>query len=63
MQQAESATKRFRSLRKEEGGIGLGLPLAVKIIEREHLGRLEIESTVGVGTNVTIELPLKREVP
>ena len=63
MQQVESATKRFRSLRKEEGGIGLGLPLAVKIIEREHLGRLEIESTVGVGTNVTIELPLKREVP
>ncbi len=63
VQQVESATKRFRSLRKEEGGIGLGLPLAVKIIEREHLGRLEIESTVGVGTSVTIELPLKREVP
>ena len=63
VQQVESATKRFRSLRKAEGGIGLGLPLAVKIIEREHLGRLEIESTVGVGTSVTIELPLKREVP
>ena len=63
VQQVESATKRFRSLRKAEGGIGLGLPLAVKIIEREHLGRLEIESTVGVGTSVTIELPLKRETP
>jgi signal transduction histidine kinase len=61
--QVESATKRFRSLKKGKGGIGLGLPLAVKIIEREHSGRLEIESTVGVGTTVTIELPLKRETP
>jgi signal transduction histidine kinase len=61
--QVESATKRFRSLRKERGGIGLGLPLAVKIIEQEHAGRLEIESTVGVGTTVTIEVPLKHGAP
>ncbi len=59
--QVESATKRFRSLKKERGGIGLGLPLAVKIIEREHAGRLEIESTIGVGTTVTIEVPVVRE--
>jgi signal transduction histidine kinase len=59
--QVESATKRFRSLKKGKGGIGLGLPLAVKIIEREHGGRLEIESTVGVGTTVMIELPVERE--
>lgn len=59
--QLENATKRFRSLKREKGGIGLGLPLAVKIIEREHGGKLEIESTAGVGTSVTIELPVKRE--
>lgn len=59
--QLNSATKRFRSLRKDKGGIGLGLPLAVKIIEREHKGRVDLESTVGVGTSVTIEIPLKRE--
>jgi two-component system phosphate regulon sensor histidine kinase PhoR len=59
--QVENATKRFRSLRKEKGGIGLGLPLALKIIEREHDGRLDIESSVGVGTTVTMELPLMRK--
>jgi signal transduction histidine kinase len=60
--QVDSATKRFRSLKKEKGGIGLGLPLAVKIIESEHGGRFDIESAVGVGTSVTIELPRKRKV-
>jgi signal transduction histidine kinase len=61
--QVENATKRFRSLKKAKGGIGLGLPLAVKIIEREHSGRVDIESTLGVGTTVTVELPLRREAP
>lgn len=59
--QVESAKKRFRSLKKDRGGVGLGLPLALKIIEREHGGRLEIESELGIGTTVTIELPLRRE--
>ena len=59
--QVESATKRFRSLKKAKGGIGLGLPLAVKIVEREHGGRVDIESVLGVGTTVTIELALRRE--
>ena len=61
--QVENATKRFRSLKKANGGIGLGLPLAVKIVEREHSGRVDIESTPGVGTTVTVELPLRRGVP
>lgn len=56
--QAESARKRFRSLRKARGGIGLGLPLAVKVVEREHSGRLLLESTLGVGTTVAVYLPL-----
>ncbi len=59
--QVENAKKRFRSLRKERGGIGLGLPLAIKIVEREHGGQLNIESESEVGTTVTIQLPLKRE--
>lgn len=59
--QVDSAKKRFRSLKKDRGGVGLGLPLALKIIEREHGGRLEIESELGIGTTVTIELPIKRE--
>lgn len=59
--QVESATKRFRSLKKAKGGIGLGLPLAVKIVEREHGGRVDIESAPGAGTTVTIELALRRE--
>ncbi|MEM7048409.1 MAG: HAMP domain-containing sensor histidine kinase [Acidobacteriota bacterium] len=58
--QLESATKRFRSLKKRRGGIGLGLPLALKIIEREHQGQLAIESELGIGTTVTIRLPFKR---
>lgn len=61
--QVESATKRFRSLKKEKGGIGLGLPLAVKIVEREHGGRVDIESMLGFGTTVTVELPVRREAP
>jgi signal transduction histidine kinase len=60
--QVDSATKRFRSLKKEKGGIGLGLPLAVKIIEGEHGGRFDIESALGVGTSVTIEVPRRRKV-
>lgn len=59
--QVENATKRFSSLKRDKGGIGLGLPLAVKIVEREHGGRLEIESARGEGTSVTIELPLRHE--
>jgi signal transduction histidine kinase len=59
--QVENATKRFSSLKRDKGGIGLGLPLAVKIVERDHGGRLEIESTRNEGTSVTIELPIRRE--
>ncbi|MBI2816313.1 MAG: HAMP domain-containing histidine kinase [Acidobacteria bacterium] len=59
--QVENAKKRFRSLKKERGGIGLGLPLALKIIEREHSGRLNIESELGAGTVVTVELPVRKE--
>ena len=41
-----------------EGGVGLGLSLVHKIITA-HQGKIRIESQVGKGTKVTIELPIK----
>ncbi|MEL6110338.1 MAG: ATP-binding protein [Planctomycetota bacterium] len=44
----------------KEGGSGLGLPTARKIIEA-HGGRIAVDSTVGRGTKFTLEFPaLKR---
>ena len=42
-------------------GTGFGLPLAVKIVESEHGGRLTIESDKGRGTSVLILIPKHRE--
>jgi signal transduction histidine kinase len=41
----------------KEKGVGLGLPIAHRIIEA-HGGQLKVESKVGVGTKVTITLPI-----
>jgi len=41
-------------------GTGFGLPLAAKIAESEHGGRLSIDSVKGRGTTVRIIIP-KRE--
>ena len=39
-------------------GTGFGLPLAIKIVESAHAGRLTLESVKGKGTTVKIVLPL-----
>ncbi|WP_443970315.1 ATP-binding protein [Sphingobium sp. CR28] len=42
------------------GGTGLGLAIVKHIVER-HRGRLDLTSTVGKGTTVTIDLPIYAE--
>jgi signal transduction histidine kinase len=48
---------------KEPGkGTGLGLNIAYNIVVNKHGGELNVESTVGVGTEFIIKLPLEREL-
>jgi two-component system phosphate regulon sensor histidine kinase PhoR len=42
---------------RESGGTGLGLAIVKHIVER-HRGSLDIRSTLGVGTTVTVRLPV-----
>jgi signal transduction histidine kinase len=42
---------------RERGGTGLGLAIAKMLIDA-HRGQLQLTSTVGVGTQVTVSLPL-----
>lgn len=42
-------------------GNGLGLPISMKIL-RAHGGKIDVESTIGIGTNVTIYLPMKNRL-
>jgi signal transduction histidine kinase len=47
------------AMARENGGVGLGLPLVKKIVEM-HEGKLKIESELGVGTMVRVTLPKSR---
>lgn len=42
---------------RESGGTGLGLAIVKHVVER-HRGALDIKSTVGIGTSVSVRLPL-----
>jgi signal transduction histidine kinase len=44
----------------KEKGVGLGLPIAHRIIEA-HQGQLKVESQLGAGTEVTVVLPVRRQ--
>jgi signal transduction histidine kinase len=43
-------------------GTGFGLPLAAKIVESEHGGRLSIDSVKGRGTIVRMIIPQHRQL-
>ena len=64
MDEAEIATavSRFGQVAsawsRKHPGTGLGLPLAIGLVEL-HGGKLAIESRKGVGTTVTVRLPLR----
>ncbi len=59
--QAHVFDRFYRSMVGGEGrdeALGLGLPLAKQFIEA-HGGSIALQSEVGVGTTVTIRLPLR----
>ncbi|WP_051963358.1 hybrid sensor histidine kinase/response regulator [Deinococcus misasensis] len=49
------------SREKDPGGTGLGLPIAKWIVEK-HGGKITLQSTLGVGTTLTLHLPVLKEV-
>ena len=61
--EADTLAKVFRAFyTTKQGGSGLGLPTARKIVEA-HGGSIDIESTPGRGTKVTIWLPAPPRLP
>ena len=49
----------FLTTKPEEKGTGLGLSVSYSIIEK-HGGILEVESELGIGTAVIIDLPIRK---
>ena len=60
-EQIEHALIDFEQINREmqeQQGLGLGLPLARKIVS-SHGGMMDVQSMVGKGTQVTIRLPIE----
>ena len=55
-----SAFKPFSSLK--DTGMGLGIPIAQKIIHFDYGGEIRYESEVGKGTKAIVELPIQKDV-
>ncbi len=55
-----NAFKYFSSLKKT--GMGLGIPIAQKIIHFDMCGEIRYESEVDKGTQVFVDLPINREI-
>ncbi|MBM3571098.1 MAG: hypothetical protein FJX52_01870 [Alphaproteobacteria bacterium] len=49
------------SLTRSHEGTGLGLPITKSLVEL-HGGQLEIDSTIGMGTTVTLKFPPERSI-
>ena len=45
-----------KSRSKQIGGTGLGLSIVKHVVEY-HLGRVELDSTLGIGTEIRVYLP------
>jgi signal transduction histidine kinase len=45
---------------RSEGGTGLGLAIVKKVVE-DHRGTIQVSSTVGIGTTVTVRIPVIKE--
>lgn len=57
----DQAMERFHTTRRNEGGTGLGLPIAQRIIEHDHGGELSIYSEPNEGSQVIITLPVQHK--
>lgn len=49
----------FFTTKSDEKGLGIGLPLAKRIVEKDFGGTMSVESKVGEGSRFTIHLPIK----
>ena len=50
------------SLGKRPHGIGLGLPIAKRLVEAHH-GTMRVESQIGIGSTFTVTFPLAESAP
>jgi PAS domain S-box-containing protein len=51
----------FFTTKRGQGGSGLGLHIVYNLVTQKLDGQIECESTPGVGTTFTIEIPVKQE--